>query len=392
MLGRLSMVRGLSLGVALALLAASRAEAEDVRVRDDEGLRRAIAGATAGQRILVEPGEYRGGLSARDLRGEADRPIVIEAADPTNPPVIRGGGNGIQLSDVAYVTLRNLTFVGGEGNGLNIDDAGTIETPSHHVRLEGLVVRDVGPKGNRDGIKLSGLDDFAIERCTIERWGDGGSGIDMVGCERGTIEGCTFRHGDTTGDNGVQAKGGTREVVVRRCRFEHSGHRAVNIGGSTGLSFFRPRPEGYEAKDITVEDCTFVGSMAPVAFVGVDGAVVRRNTIFRPKRFLIRILQETQAPGFVPSRNGRFEENLVVFRSDELVLPVNVGPATAPETFTVARNAWYCLDNPARSRPRLAPLEESEGVHGQDPKFVDPEAGDFRLAPDSPLAAFGARP
>ena len=40
----------------------------------------------------------------------------------------------------------------------------------------------------------------------------------------------------------------------------------VNIGGSTGRAYFRPRPEGFEAKDITVEDCTFVGSGA--AFVG----------------------------------------------------------------------------------------------------------------------------
>ena len=27
-----------------------------------------------------------------------------------------------------------------------------------------------------------------------------------------------------------------------------------------------------------------------------------------------------------------------------MVVPVNVGPGTAPETFMLARNAWYCLD------------------------------------------------
>ena len=112
-----------------------------------------------------------------------------------------------------------------------------------------MVVRDIGPTGNRDGIKLSGVDDFRVEGCTVERWGSGGSGIDMVGCHRGEIVGCTFRHGDTTGDSGVQAKGGSRDVVIRRCRFEHAGQRAVNLGGSTGLAFFRPKPEGYEARD-----------------------------------------------------------------------------------------------------------------------------------------------
>ena len=172
---------------------------------------------------------------------------------------------------------------GATGNGINIDDGGSPDTPAHHVVLRGLVVRDIGPTGNRDGIKLSGVDDFRVEGCTVERWGDRGSGIDMVGCHRGEVVGCTFRHGDRQGDNGVQAKGGSGEIMIRRCRFEHAGQRAVNLGGSTGLAYFRPRPQGYEAKDITVEDCTFVGSMAPVAFVGVDGAAVRHNTIYRPR-------------------------------------------------------------------------------------------------------------
>ena len=296
----------------------------------------------------------------------------------------------MQLSDVAHVELIDLVVEGATGNGINIDDGGTFDTPSHHVVLRGLVVRDVGPTGNRDGIKLSGVDDFRVEGCTLERWGAGGSGIDMVGCHRGEITGCTFRHGDSTGDSGVQAKGGSSEVAIRRCRFEHSGQRAVNLGGSTGMAFFRPRPQGYEAKDITVEDCTFIGSMTPVAFVGVDGATVRHNTIYRPRRWGFRILQETRQPGFVPSRNGQFTDNLIAFRSDEMTVPVNIGPGTAPETFTLARNAWYCLDAPERSRPNL-PIAEADGVYGADPGFRDAEGGDLRPRPDGPASRAGAR-
>ena len=46
-----------------------------------------------------------------------------------------------------------------------------------------------------------------------------------------------------------------------------------------------------------------------------------------------------------------------------MTLPVNIGPGTAPETFVLARNAWYCLDAPERSRPRL-PIPEAEGIAG----------------------------
>jgi hypothetical protein len=42
-------------------------------------------------------------------------------------------------------------------------------------------------------------------------------------------------------------------IVIQRCRFENAGNRSVNIGGSTGLEFFRPKADGYEAKDIAAK-------------------------------------------------------------------------------------------------------------------------------------------
>jgi hypothetical protein len=127
-----------------------------------------------------------------------------------------------------------------------------------------------------------------------------------------------------------------------------------------------------------------------VAFVGVDGAVVRHNTIYRFRRYALRILQETRGPGFVPCRNGRFTDNLIAFRAGELVQPINVGRDTAPETFVLARNAWYCLDEPQRSRPTL-PIPEADGVYGRDPQFRDAERGDFQLRPGSPVGRTGIR-
>jgi hypothetical protein len=179
-------------------------------------------------------------------------------------------------------------------------------------------------------------------------------------------------------------------VTVRRCRFEHAGERALNLGGSTGREFFRPRPQGYEAKDLVVEDCVIVGSTAPFAFVGVDGAIVRRNTLYRPRKWVLRILQETRAEDFLSCRGGVFEDNLVVYRADEVRTPFNVGPGTAPETFRFARNYWHCVDDPLRGAP-AAPTPESEPRGGGDPRFVDPEHGDYRLRAGSPAAGAGAR-
>jgi hypothetical protein len=210
----------------------------------------------------------------------------------------------------------------------------------------------------------------------------------MVGCRRGVIEGCTFRDREEgAASNGVQAKGGSREIAIQRCRFEHAGDRAINIGGSTGLAYFRPKPEGFEAKEITVEGCTFLGSQAPLAFVGVDGATVRFNTFYRPRKWFFRILQETK--GFTPCRGGKVTDNLVAYRSDEVRTPANVGPDTAPETFEFARNYWHCIDDPSRGPPRL-PTAEVDPAGGKDPRFRDAEKGDLRVLERSPARAQGA--
>jgi hypothetical protein len=354
--------------------------AEEIRVGNRDELARALHGAKAGTTIFVAPGKYAGGLSQAKLRGTKEEPIVIAAADAADPPVIEGGGSGLHLSSPQHVELRDLVIASASGNGLNIDDGGEAETPAQHVTLKNIVVRDVGPRGNRDGIKLSGLTDFRIESCRVERWGDSGSAIDMVGCTRGVVTGCTFKEAGGESANGVQTKGGSSDITIQRCRFENAGGRAVNIGGSTGLAYFRPSDATWEAKAITVEDCEFLGGMSAISFVGVDGAIVRHNTIYRPRRWPIRILQENTDARFVPSRNGRFEKNVVAFRSDEVREVVNIGGQTAPDSFTFTGNVWYCLDRPdATERLLRLPAQETGGAYGTDPGFKDAEQGDLSL-------------
>lgn len=362
-----------------------------VRVTTRNELVDAINSASPGTQILVAPGEYRGGLSFSGLRGVQRMPIVIGALDPANPPKILGGTSGIHLRSAEWIELRNLILSGATGNGLNIDDGGDTEKPASRIVLSGLVIRDVGPKGNHDGIKLSGVDDFTIEKCVIERWGDGGSAIDMVGCHNGAISGCEFRFRSDIFGNGVQTKGGSSDITIRQCRFDNAGSRSVNIGGSTGSDYFRPRDATYEARRITVEDNTFIGSMSPIAFVGVDGANVRFNTIYRPTRWALRILQESQGNRFVPCRNGVFANNLIVYRAAEVRSVVNVGGGTAPETFQFSANHWYCEDEPQRSRPRDLPVSERNGIYGTPPGFRDAASGDLQFSEDSPVRNAGAR-
>lgn len=158
------------------------------------------------------------------------------------------------------------------------------------------------------------------------------------------------------------------------------------------MSFFRPRPLGYEAKGILVEDSQFIDTAAPIAFVGVDGATVRYNTILRPRRWCVRILQETQRDGFVPSRNGEFVHNLDVFDSRDLRAVVNVGAGTAPDTFRFAENLWYCSDRPELTRQLVRlPAAEARGSYDIDLGLVIGEEGELQVTRRAGLDT-GARP
>lgn len=348
----------------------------------------AAAAAGPGDRIVVHSGSYAGEYVS-GLQGTASQPIGIVAASGETPPVFGSSGTGLQLSDPVYVLVEGIVVDDCTDNGMNIDDGGDYSTPAGPIVIRNVTIRDVGPSGNHDGLKMSGVDDFVVYGNTIETWGDGGSGIDMVGCHDGLIVGNTLRHTASLSDaNGVQAKGGCRNVEIRGNLFENPGSRGVNMGGSTGDDYFRPLGIGYEASEIVVIANVFVGSGAPAAFVGCEGGCLfGHNTIYRPETWVVRILNER--PDLVAeTRDGRFLYNIVVVDS-ALRTFINVGPDTDPSTFTFDGNLWYHLDDSSFTMgdiPNDAGLTitQTNALVQQDPLFGDASSGNFTLGTGSP--------
>ncbi len=346
-----------SVGLICVLLSA--VFGQEVRVRDSAELRAALQHLTPGTTVLLNPGVYQGGLYLASVTGTEDAPVVIQGADPNVPPVFKGGGGqAFHFADCSHFLLRNIRVEGFLGNGINIDDGGSYETPAHHITLDDVTIMGIGPDGNYDALKMSGVDHFRVRNCHFEGWG--GSGIDMVGCHRGVVEDCTFvgREGFSQ-SNAVQLKGGTEDVLVQCCLFRNAGQRSINLGGSTGLQFFRPQVRDYEARNITIAGNRFEGSVSPIAWVTADGGHVHHNTMVLPDKWTLRILQETTDARFQPCHGGVFEDNLVFYGSRVQVF-VNVGSGTSPETFVFRRNAW--CDVESDRRPSL-PVEEQNGVY-----------------------------
>jgi hypothetical protein len=359
-------------------------------------INRAVQGVRPGDAIRLRPGTYAPGTFIANLAGTSNAPIWLGGVPGQARPVISGGNTAIQLSRVRFVIVENLEVAGATANGINCDDGGDYanSNATRHVLFRNLFIHDIGTGGNQDGLKLSGLYDYAVLDCEFARLSAGGSGIDQVGCHRGLIARCTFTN---AGSNAIQCKGGSADLEIRGNRISNGGLRAINIGGSTGFAFFRPplstATPNAESRNIRVIANLFQGADTPVAFVGTVNSLVANNTIVQPRAWLFRILQETTSSdgfAFLPCGRNEFVNNLVYFDRAQIRTYVNLGPNTDAASFRFAHNLWYAYNQPNQSKPTL-PSAETNGVYGRNPLFANAASGDFSVPTNSPAAAAGKR-
>lgn len=338
----------------------------------------AAGAADPGDTILMHRGIYAGNQQLRGLQGTANHWVYILAAEK-GAVVFEGGTAAWKGSSAAYLHIEGIVFTGQTGNGLNIDDGSNAASPAHHIVFRHCTFRNIAATGNNDLLKLSGVDDFSILQCTFLNGSPGGSGIDMVGCHNGVIRQCRF---ENMGANAIQMKGGSRNILIEGCLFKNAGSRAINLGGSTGIAFFRPADASYEAAELKVYSNVFTGSEVPVAFVGCIQSEVINNTIYKPGRWVIRILQENKDTlRFAKCGSNSFRNNMVYVDS-QLRTACSIGPGTAAESFSFSNNLWFYAGNAGWPGPQL-PAAEKNGLIGKDPMFGDADKGDFTIAAGS---------
>lgn len=150
-----------------AVAADYRAGAEDYR----DYLRR----LQPGDRLLLEPGDYRQGLALNNLSGRSGQPVIIEAANPAAPPhfIARPGANTASLVDVRHLVLRHLEF---DGRNQPVD---AIKAEGHSryadfITLEHLFIHDHAASQQNVGISTKcPAFGWIIKSNRIERVGTG---------------------------------------------------------------------------------------------------------------------------------------------------------------------------------------------------------------------------
>jgi hypothetical protein len=343
--------------------------------------------AVPGDTIMLHDGIHPAQGTIQNLHGQPGAWIYIMGA-PQETAIIEGGIEGIKFSEASYLHISRLTIrSSGWQNIVNIDDAGTYATPTHHIIIDGCVFKDILGQGNHDILKLTGVDDFEVRNCRFINgsYGDG-AGIDMNGCHNGIIEDNYFQN---PGRFAMQMKGGCKDIEVRRNHFNGGCERTIHIGGSHPISHYRPLGVPYEASDIWVYSNLFIGGLSPIAYVGAVNSHVVNNTFINPEKWIMRILQENTDSSLLPCGNNSFINNIVftgpLYQNGKL----NISSNTAPQTFTFRSNMWYMHTDPSWAGPPNLPTININGVSGLDPLFADKAIGDYSLLPSSPAIAFG---
>jgi len=128
-----------------------------------------------GDRLLLEPGDYRRGLPLHELSGRAGQPIIVEAVNPLTPPrfIARPGVNTVSLVNVRYLVLRHLEL---DGRNLPVD---AVKAEGHSryadfITLEHLFIHDHAASQQNVGIstKCPALG-WVVRNNRIQRVGTG---------------------------------------------------------------------------------------------------------------------------------------------------------------------------------------------------------------------------
>ncbi len=220
-------------GVTAFFVASPMAFAQSLRhLANREELAKALREPQPSTTLVLANGEYGSDWYITNV----DR-LTIRAADQARPPSFTGGKVAFHFSKCSHLHLDGLKITGQSQNGLNLDDGGPSSTPPHSIILEHLTIENIGPKGNCDGIKASGIEQLKIQHCSLSGWA--GQGIDLVGCHHVLIEQCQLQGKEGYSPSaGLQAKGGSSDIKIQDCQLHDAGERLINIGGSTGLPSF----------------------------------------------------------------------------------------------------------------------------------------------------------
>ncbi|MFO0724692.1 MAG: right-handed parallel beta-helix repeat-containing protein [Myxococcota bacterium] len=272
-----------------------------------DGIRAAIADSdrTRPTRVVVEAGRYTGAcLMVEDHLRSASAPLWLRGEGQVQIDCSDGNGQAFGFIHASWFAIEGFTFGPERGNygdsGVHVsgravhpeDPAyyGTWEASDHFI-IRGNTMRNLnrGADGDQNPDHYeSGCCDGAKANQTEYVWYIGNTisrtarhGIDNVGVHHGAVCGNTFF--DLVGEGqGVEAKGGSYDIVIENNRFNRVFHRALMLGGEgTNNNFMWPTSFPTEAYGVVARNNLIINAAdGGVTFYGCHHCVAANNTVW----------------------------------------------------------------------------------------------------------------
>jgi len=379
----------------LALLFAPHAASADLWVVDPGGgghfttIQAAIAAATTGDEIVVNPGQYVENLDflGKDLwlhsaAGPAGTVIDGSQGVPENRTCV-----SFQSGETPAATLEGFTITGGQG------------TPDY---LRGGGIRCIGASPSIRGCWITAnnadhgaglyIDDASplIEACEFRHNVATRYGGAINGSGAPTIAQCLF-HSNYAGERGGAIASGTMEGVIWACRFVNN--LALLDGGAIELAY-SAAPH--------ILNCTFLGNKAMTVHGGairtyipsplIEGCLFADNWAAQDGGAVMthggqgaNIVSCT----FHANGAGRLGGNVAIHDGGQVAHSIIAAATEGGGLFCDGGVFLACLDAWDNAGGNYVGIPDPTGTNGNiaaDPIFCDVAAQDFSIREDSPCA------
>lgn len=301
-----------------------------IHLYQGNGFEAAVESLQPGDTLTVHQGTYSDtGKISITVKGTAQAPVVIKAADGESRPVITRSSydalqNTINIDGATYLTIKGLEITGNGADGISVSP---LNGDPSHLTLEDLDIHDIDI-----GISVRSIDNLVVRRCHIYRKGrNQGTGEGMyIGCNYAAciahdslIEG-NWIHDDLPGivqGDGIEVKPGSYNNIVRDNVIYNVSYPGILVyGGGAGIN--------------TVEG-NAIWNTAVDGIQVVADAIVRNNIIVHAGTGIGNYGHEQVAQ----MRNTTIVNNTVYSSTSECLFARYPG---SQSNIVLANNAFYC--------------------------------------------------
>ncbi len=357
----------------------------------NDGMSSATAWATLAHSAALKPGdEVRVATGSYPcpvlgpIAGAAGSPVHFVSTDGPRKAKLDCTAGGAFMTNLQYVAFDGFEIAGSPAGShcINLNSGGG--PPFQNLSAHDLFVHVYIHDCSLSALKVSQAFDIDLVQSEVANNTTAGNPlVDYVAVHDSTFLQNLVHDGV---DVGLQMKGGAYDCVMDGNVIYDAGSNAINMGQSTGQTFFLPNYGDWEASHSIVENNVITGTIAQgaIAVWGCDACIVAHNTVWTTSAAeFVRGLSTTNSTGAAIDDTGLLVEDNI-FASQNEPIPLNI-TGSNNAGLVQGYNLYYSPAGNIGSMYSDTPIGGAGNLVDRNPQFVSAAPPlDVHLAQGSP--------